>query len=135
MTTEIIKKPFSLKLSGPGYRVFQEVCTHVRNGYVVKPDTDPQIMLATGYAFVTLVLGTPQTYAEADAEATIKLALETEQAESDRAADAAAKRLVEEEKTAAIRKELGALTTEHAKAMRKLENALAASQAAQAAIQ
>ena len=135
MNQTITKKPFSIELVGPGYKVFQQACSLIRTGYIFAPEIAPVIIPTSGHATMTLILGCPQSYAEDDAAASIKLGLDREQAEFDRQVEAAAKRIVEQEKADAIRKKLEAEAAEHRKAMLKLQKELEATQAAQAAIQ
>lgn len=135
MSQTITKKPFSIELVGPGYKIFQQACSLVRSGYIIAPELAPVIMPASGQVTMTLILGTPQTYAEEDAAASIKLGLELEEAEFERRVIAEAKRIVEQEKADAIRKKLETEAAEHRKAMLKLQKELETTQAAQAAIQ
>lgn len=119
-------KPFSLTIIGNSHRVFQEVCSHVRNGYVVNPDASVEVFPESGHTIIQLVLGNPLEYAEADAKATIDNTIALEQVEFERRVKAEAKRLVEEDKAAAIRKQLATQAAEHTKAVKKLEAQLAA---------
>jgi hypothetical protein len=122
--TEVIK-PVSLTLFGPGFKVFMELCVHVRNGYVVHPDF-PVHFYPNGNVQAILVLGNPT-------QATIDMARESEQtarkqeeADRQRKIQAEAKRLVEQEKREELERQVAALQAEQAKAIRDLERATAA---------
>ncbi|PHV38588.1 hypothetical protein [Janthinobacterium sp. BJB304] len=125
MTTN---KPFALKLSGNSHRVFQELCTHVRNGYVINPDAAVDVIPATGQAFIHLILGEPLKFAEEAAQQTINDALALEQVEFERRVKAEAARIVAEDKATTVRKQLAEQAAQHAKEVKRLEKELAAIQ-------
>jgi hypothetical protein len=125
MATETPIKPVSLTLFGPGYTVFQELCVHVRNGFVVHPDY-PVHFFENGNVQAILVLGNP-TQASIDmARASEQTAREQEAADLKRKIQDEAKRLVEQEKRAELERQVAALKAEQAKAVRDLEKATAA---------
>ena len=126
MTTT--KKPFSLTVSGNSSRAMQELCAHVRAGYVVNADIPVEIAAATGFTVAHLILGNPLEYAEADAQQTINDALALEQVEFERRVKAEAARMVAEDKATTVRKQLAEQAAQHAKEVKRLEKELAAIQ-------
>lgn len=112
-------KPFSITIIAPAYPAFQEVCAHVRNGYVIDKDRAVEIT-QTGQAIIHLILGNPDETAIAQAKDSSELATQLQQAQWDREVKQAAKALIEQEKRTQLEKQVADAVAASEKAIAKL---------------
>jgi hypothetical protein len=112
-------KPFSLHLIGPAIPVFQELCVHVRNGYVVNKDA-PLEIFNNGNAQVFLHLGEPNEYAISQAKESTEHAARQEIVKYQADVEQAAKRLIEQERREALEKQVAEAVAASEKAIAKL---------------
>lgn len=113
-------KPFSIQLIGPSYPIFQELCAHVRNGYVVNKDA-PVEMFPNGNTMIWLHLGNPDEVAIAQAKESNDLHVAKEEAAYRKDVEEAAKRLVEQAKREEIAQRMADVQAAHEKAVAKLK--------------
>ena len=118
-------KPFSINLIGPAVPLMQEVCQHVRNGYVVNRDY-PMDFYQNGNISLMLHLGNPDEVAIADAKTSTERSAALELDEYNRRVREEAKRLVEHQQREELEKKVAALKAAQAKEMAALEKANAA---------
>jgi hypothetical protein len=118
-------KPFSIHLIGPALPIFQELCVHVRNGYVVSKDA-PIELFQNGNASIFLLLGNPDEVAIAQAKESAELSVAKEEAQYRKDVQDAAKRLVEQDKRDELKKRMDAEQAAHEKAVAKLKKELEA---------
>ena len=114
------KKPFAIQLVGPGYLALQELCAHVRNGYIINPDA-PYEFFANGSVVFNLILGTPDELSIARAKETTEHSAELEAAQFRREVEAAAKSMIEQERRAALEKEVAEAVAASERAIAKLK--------------
>lgn len=114
------KKPFAIQLVGPGYIVLHELCAHVRNGYVINPDA-PYEFFANGNVVFNLILGNPDELSIARAKESTEHSAELEAAQYRREVAAAAKSMIEQERRAALEKDVAAAVAATEKAIAKLK--------------
>lgn len=126
-------KPFSIDLIGPAHVLFQQAIVHARQGYTFVAGTCPQFFPANGTVMFQMVLGEPEKRAEQLAAETIEAG--NAKAHADYLADVqrAARQMVLDEKKAALEADMKAKEAEATKAIKRLKDELAASQAAFAA--
>jgi hypothetical protein len=114
------KKPFAMQLVGPGYIVLHELCAHVRNGYVINPDA-PYEFFANGNVVFNLILGNPDELSIARAKESTEHAVAMDEATYRRDVEAAAKSFVEQERRAALEKQVAEAVAASEKAIAKLK--------------
>jgi hypothetical protein len=112
-------KPFSIQLIGPAYPIFQELCAHVRNGYVVNKDA-PVELFQNGNAMIWLHLGNPDEVAIAQAKESTDLHVAKEEAQYRKDVEEAAKRQLEQAKREALEKQVADAVAASEKAIAKL---------------
>lgn len=117
---EVPKKPFAIQLVGPGYIVLHELCAHVRNGYVINPDA-PYEFFANGNVVFNLILGNPDELSIARAKESTEHSAELEAAQYRRDVEASAKSMIEQERRAALEKEVAEAVAASEKAIAKLK--------------
>lgn len=121
----VATKPTSLTLMGPGHSIFQQLCVHVRDGFIVHPDY-PVEFFQNGNVSIMLIAGNPTQAAINMARESNELAVAQQEADFQKAVQAEARRLAEEAKRAELAQKVAAMRAEQAKAIRKLEEATAA---------
>jgi hypothetical protein len=117
----------------PGFVVITEpihVCMSaaahlIRNGYVPCAEAPPEIFLSTGYATITLQLGSPDARAVKAANEALEFAEAVRQREYDKAIAADVQKLLDQTKRDAEQAELAAKIAEQKLAIRRLEAQLA----------
>lgn len=112
-------KPFSIELIGPSYPLFQELCAHVRNGYVINRDAPVQLF-QNGNAMISLHLGNPDETAIARAKESTELSQKREEAKYRKDVEEAAKRLIETQKRQELEKQVADAVAANEKAIAKL---------------
>jgi len=114
------KKPFAIQLVGPGYIVLQELCAHVRNGYVINPDA-PYEFFGNGNVVFNLVLGNPDELSIARAKASTEHSVAMEEAEYAARVKQAAQSMLEQERRAALEKQVAEAVAASELAIAKLK--------------
>lgn len=118
-------KPFSINLIGPAVPIMQEVCQHVRSGYVVNKDY-PMDFYQNGNISLMLHLGNPDEVAISDAKTSTERSAAFELDEYNRRVRDEAKRMIEQQAREELEKKVAALKASQAKEMAALERATAA---------
>lgn len=124
-STAALVKPFSLNLIGPGVSVFQELCAHVRSGYVVNKDY-PVDFYQNGNVSLMLILGNPDEIATAQAKESVELRIAQEQADYERRVKEEAKRLVEQQQKDELARTVAAEVAQHKRKIAEIEKQAAA---------
>jgi hypothetical protein len=112
-------KPFSIQLLGPTYPIFQELCAHIRNGYVINKDA-PIDLFPNGNAAISLILGDPDELAIARAKESSDFSVAQEEQRYRKDVEQAAKRLIEDEKRNALEQQVKEAVAANEKAIAKL---------------
>jgi membrane-bound ClpP family serine protease len=115
----VAAKPFSIQLIGPAYPLFQELCVHVRNGYVINRDA-PVELFQNGNAMLSLILGNPDEIAISQAKESTAHSVAQEESRYLKDVEEAAKRYVEQEKREALEKQVADAIAASEKAIAKL---------------
>lgn len=123
--TTVQTKPFSIQLIGPAYPIFQELCVHIRNGYVINKDAPVEIFQA-GNAMISLILGNPDEIAIAQARESEDHSVAMQEAQYRRDVESAAKRQIEQSKRAELEKQVADAVAASEKAISKLRKDAAA---------
>jgi hypothetical protein len=98
----------------------QELCAHVRNGYVVNKDA-PFEFLPNGSVTFNLILGYSNELAIAQAEETTEHSVEMEEAQYRRDVAAAAKSMLEQRQREEYENQIAAQVAKHKSQIRELE--------------
>jgi len=119
------KKPFSIELIGPAVSIMQEVCAHVRNGYVVSRDY-PMNLFPNGNLSLMVHLGEPDKLAFTKAQESTDISLQQEEARYRRDVEEAAKRQLEQAKREELERQVAEAVAASEKAIAKLRREAAA---------
>lgn len=130
---EAVAAPSAAAAPRPGVVVITEpihVCMSaaahlIRNGYVPCAEAPPEIFLHTGYAIITLQLGSPDERAVKAANEALEVAEAVRQREYDKAIAADVQKLLDQTKHEAEQAALAAKIAEQKLAIRRLEAQLA----------
>lgn len=117
----VAKKPFSISVAAPCHIAFAESVIHARNGYTFSDG--PIEVQPNGWAFFTMVAGSPNEFAIQNAKASAEMSLQEEERKYRKDIEAAAKRLLEQQQRDDFEKKKAAIKAEHEKALRALEAA------------
>lgn len=118
-------KPFSIELIGPAVSILQEVCAHVRNGYVINKDY-PFNLFPNGNLSLMVVLGEPDKLAFTKAQESTDISLQQEEARYRRDVEEAAKRQLEQAKREELERQVAEAVAASEKAIAKLRREAAA---------
>jgi len=113
------KKPFQISLGGTCPAIFHEAIVHARNGYCFS-DAPIQFFPEAGTAFFTMILGQPNDYAIMSAKESSEISVRNEEALYRRDVEEAAKRQLEQEKRAALEKQVAEAVAASEKAIAKM---------------
>lgn len=114
------KRPFSIELIGPAVSIMQQVCAHVRDGYVVNKDYPIQFY-QNGNLSLMVNLGEPDKLAYRKAQESSEASIARENAEYERRVKDEAKRLVEQQAREALEKSVAEAVAAHEKQIAKLK--------------
>ncbi|WP_313034075.1 hypothetical protein, partial [Massilia alkalitolerans] len=116
---------FSIELIGPAVSILQEVCAHVRNGYVINKDY-PFNLFPNGNLSLMVVLGEPDKLAFTKAQESTDISLQQEEARYRRDVEEAAKRQLEQAKREELERQVAEAVAASEKAIAKLRREAAA---------
>ncbi|WP_143745805.1 hypothetical protein [Massilia sp. KIM] len=125
MTAPVASKPFSISLIGPAVSIFNELCAHVRAGYIVNTD-HPIEFFPNGNLSLMLILGSPDDTALAQAKTSSEESAARELADYERRIKEEAKRLVEHQQREELAKKVAAEVAEHQKKIAEIQKQAAA---------
>lgn len=118
------RKPFAIRIQAPAHEAFNQAIVLARSGYTFSDE--PVTMAPNGWAFFTLVLGSPDILYELKASESEQLSRDAEEREHQRQVREEAKRLMEQAKRDELEQQVAALKAQQAETIRKLEEATAA---------
>lgn len=119
------KRPFSIELIGPAVSIMQQVCAHVREGYVVNKDYPIQFH-NNGNLSLMVNLGDPDQLAYKKAQESTEISIRQEEARYRRDVEEAAKRQLEQAKREELERQVAEAVAASEKAIQKLRRDAAA---------
>ena len=122
--THVNGKPFEIKIAAVCHAAFEEAVVHARNGYTFSGG--PIEIASNGWAFFSMVQGSPNDYAIMKAKESVTFSLEQEERDYRKDVEAAAKRLVEQQKREEIAKLVAEEVAAHEEKIKALEKKKAA---------
>jgi hypothetical protein len=121
----VTPRPGFVTITEPIHVAMSAAAHLIRNGYVPCAEAPPEIFLNTGYAIITLQLGSPDQRAVDAANEALDLAEAVRQREYDKAVAADVQKALAQAKRDAEQAELAAKIAEQKLAIRRLEAQLA----------
>lgn len=124
----VTKKPFSIRVQAPAHIAFNQAVVHARNGYCFSDA--PINIQPNGWAFFTMIQGSPNEYAIQSAQESSNLSLQAEERQYQKDVETAAKRIIEQQRREELEQQVKQAAEEYEKQIATLKRTAAAEIAA-----